>query len=224
VSPYDWAHLAQEDGRFSYTKDGAPASRTGIDVSDHQGAIDWEAVAADGIDFAMVRLGYRGSTEGNIYMDEEYEANLEGARSAGLLVGVYFFSQATNEAEAREEADFVIGNLDGASLDYPVAYDHEPMTGGGRANSLSGSQLTKNAQAFCQRIQEAGYTPLVYGNNADISKLDLGALGAYEVWFAEYGTSVPTGQFDFTMWQYTNNGSVDGIGTGVDMNIHFLEP
>ena len=225
VSPYDWKRLAYEDGRFSYTKEGVPASRIGIDVSDHQGIIDWEMVEADGIDFAMIRLGYRGFTEGNIYLDEQYEANLKEARSAGILVGVYFFSQAINEKEAREEADFVIKNLEGVKLDYPIVYDHEPVTDAqGRANKLSNRQLTRNAQAFCERIQEAGYTPMIYGNNADISRLDLKALGTYEFWFAEYDTSKPSGQFDFTMWQYTNNGSVAGIDTRVDMNIHFLAP
>jgi len=225
VSPYDWTRLVCTDGRYSYTKDGVPDSRTGVDVSDHQGVIDWEAVAADGIDFAIIRVGNRGYTEGSIYLDSQFTANLEGAKAAGILVGVYFFSQAVNEDEAREEADFVIENLDGATLDYPVVYDLEPVPDQhGRANFLSVSQATRNAQAFCERIQAAGYTPMIYGNKTDIARLDLKALGAYDIWFAEYGAPVPSGQFDFTMWQYTNSATVDGIGTDVDMNIHFLEP
>lgn len=223
VSPYTWSNLKNENGRFSYYKDGQLTSRTGIDVSAHQGAIDWGAVASDGVEFAMIRVGNRGYTEGNLYLDGRFYANLEGAKRAGLQVGVYFFSQAINESEAREEAAFVLDCLQGVRLDYPVVFDHELVSDSqARANDVSRDEMTKIAAVFCTRMQEAGYAPMVYGNKQDIARFDLKSLGQVDVWFAEYGAAVPSGQFDFTMWQYTNAGTVAGVSTSVDMNIHFL--
>jgi len=224
-SPYDWSRLIYTEGRYSYWKEGDLASRTGIDVSDHQGFIDWQAVADDRIDFVIVRLGNRGYTEGGLYLDDHFERNLEGARAAGLFVGVYFFSQAINEQEALEEADFVLNALHGRNLDYPVIYDFEPVNDSrGRANNLSPSQLTRNARVFCDRIEAEGYTAMIYGNKGDIGRLYLKALKEFDIWFAEYGVSRPSGQFDFIIWQYTSSASVNGVPTRVDMNIHFLEP
>jgi len=224
-SPYDWDCLVYEDGRFSYMKDWVPASLTGIDVSEHQGAIDWYAVATDGIDFAIIRLGNRGYTEGDTYLDSYFYANLEGARNAGLRVGVYFFSQAINEQEAIEEADIVIRALEGIPIDYPVFFDHEPIDSErGRANHLSDEQLTKNARAFCERIEAAGFVPMLYGNKKVIGRMDSELRDRYGVWFAEYDAMIPNAHFDFIIWQYSSSGSVAGINTRVDMNIHFLYP
>ncbi len=223
VSPYDFSGLTYENGRFAYAEDGEMRSRTGIDVSVHQGAIDWNAVAADGVDFAIIRIGNRGATEGIVYLDERYEANMQGAATAGIPVGVYFFSQAVSVEEAEEEADFVLAMLGGAELAYPVVYDHEPVAGiEGRADNLSRTQMTENARAFCSRISDAGYEPMLYGNKSDIAKYDLDELAGIDVWFAEYGAPVPSGQFDFSIWQYSNAGTVAGIETSVDLNLQFL--
>jgi len=223
ISPYDWENLSSENGRYTYWQDNAQVSRTGIDVSEHQGSIDWAAVADDGIDFVIIRIGNRGYTEGQISVDEQFEANLAGARSHGILVGVYFFSQAIDEEEALAEADFVLEQLDGVVLDYPVVYDFEPVSdAAGRANTLSSTQRTQNAQVFCERIEAGGYTPMLYGNKRDIGRYDLAALEGYDVWYAEYGVPSPKGRFDFTIWQYANNGTVAGISKPVDMNIHFI--
>lgn len=221
VSPYDWDALARDGaGRLTYSEGGAVASLAGIDVSEHQGAIDWEAVAADGIDFAMVRIGNRGATEGALYLDERAADNLAGARAAGIAVGAYFFSQAVSDDEAREEAAFVLEHLDGAPLDFPIAFDQEPVHGmEGRANALSREQLTRNARIFCEAMEAAGYTPMVYGNKQDVAKLDRSALADWEFWFAEYGAARPSAQFDFRMWQYANDGEVAGIATRVDLNL-----
>ncbi|MDR2196644.1 MAG: glycoside hydrolase family 25 protein [Coriobacteriales bacterium] len=222
-SPYDPQNLIEENGRFSYAQDGQVVSRTGIDVSAYQGSIDWEAVAADGIDFAILRLGHRGYTEGSIYLDERFEENLRGAEAAGVPVGVYFFSQAITEQEAIEEARFVLETLDGRELAYPVVYDFEPVSDvSGRANGLNARQLTKNASAFCTTIEEGGYPAMLYGNARDISHYYLDLLEGYDIWFAEYGTRFPTGKFDFTIWQYTNAGSVAGISGNVDMDLEFM--
>lgn len=224
-SPYDWSCLVYENERFSYMKDWVPASLAGIDVSEHQGAINWNAVAADGIDFAIIRLGHRGYTEGETYIDEEFYANVEGARNAGIRVGVYFFSQAINEREAIEEAEIVIRALEGIPLDYPVFYDFEPVDDErGRANRLSSEQLTRNTEAFCERIEAAGLVPVIYGNKKLIGRIDAELCDRYGVWFAEYDAMIPSAQFDFIIWQYSSSGKVAGIGTRVDMNIHFLYP
>lgn len=224
-SPYNWDNLSQQEGRYVYTKDRVKQSRSGIDVSEFQGIIDWTAVAYDSVEFAFIRVGNRGATEGDLYTDEHYWSNITGAQAVGVKTGVYFFSQAITEAEAVEEAEFVLAHLKGIKLDYPVVFDHEPVTEvEGRANKLSGEQISACAKAFCDVIERAGYDTMIYGNKQDIAKIDPSVLQAHEVWFAEYDAKKPTGQFDFTIWQYANNGNVSGISTPVDMNIHFLVP
>ena len=224
VSPYNWDNLSLENERFMYRKSGELVSRTGIDVSSHQGSINWSAVAKDGISFAFIRLGNRGFTEGQVYLDEYFEDNYRGATEAGLLVGVYFFSQAINQAEAEEEARFVLETLGGRTLNYPVVYDFEPVSDpNGRANRLSRHDLTSNALAFCESIEAGGYQAMIYGNAKDISQYYLDVLGKRQIWFAEYGASYPSGRFDFSIWQYTSSGRVAGIQTNVDINIQLEE-
>lgn len=225
VSPYNPQYMTHQDGRFAYSDTEGPdqyASSTGIDVSEHQGSIDWQAVAQDGIDFAYIRVGYRGYTEGGIQMDAYFEENYQNARDAGLQVGVYFFSQALTEEEAQEEARFVLDTLDGRPIDLCVAFDEEPAGGeGGRAAGLSSQQLQANAQAFCQVISDSGISPMVYGNVGDLSGVDWQSLGL-PMWLAQYNEPFPYSWFDVAMWQYTSSGSVAGIGTRVDMNLLFL--
>lgn len=224
-SPYTWENLVYDQGRFSYYKEDALVSRIGIDVSSYQKTIDWQAVAADGIDFAFIRLGYRGATEGQLYLDEYFYDNIKEAQAAGIPVGVYFFSQAIEKEEALEEAEFTLSHLAGIELDYPVVFDHEPVSGvDSRANNLSSEQLSACAKVFSEHIKRSGYDTMLYGNKSDIARYDSDLVAHCEVWFAEYDAPLPSGQFDFTIWQYTNRGSVAGISTYVDMNIHFLEP
>lgn len=223
TSTYNWDYLKEDDGRFSYIINGQLRSHTGIDVSEHQGYIDWNAVANDGISFAFIRVGNRGLTNGNISQDEYFEYNVGAADQAGVKVGAYFFSQARTEAEAREEADFVIERLRGCNITYPVAYDHERLADSpGRADDLSPEQMTKNAAAFCARIQEAGYTPMIYGSLKDLLRYNLPDLARYNIWLAQYNVKSPTFNQYFSIWQYTNTGSVAGIDGNVDMNIQFL--
>lgn len=231
VSPYDWENVtALENGFLSYTKDGRPASEVGVDVSEHDGVIDWAAVRDSGADFALVRAGYRGYGSGAIMHDTYFEANMRGAAEAGLKVGVYFFSQAVTPEEAREEARFVIDEIKrvGVEPTYPIVFDQEAITeDSARTDSLTDEQLTANALAFCKEIEAAGYQPMIYGNQHDLARLDLsGELADYDIWYAEYGVDQPTGEVDFTIWQHTASGTVGGIPTTegqVDMNIRFLE-
>ena len=222
VSPYNFDNLKSEQGRFSYYEDENLVSQTAVDVSDLQGKIDWERVSEDGIDFAMIRLGRRGYTEGNIYLDDYYYENVSGVQSEGMPFGVYFFSQAITEDEAIEEANFVIKHLSGSGISYPVVFDHEPVeSADGRANNLSKNELTHITKAFCQKIEDAGYTPMIYGNAFDMERLNLNDLKGIDVWYAEYESSQPTGQFDFAMWQYSSTANVSGINTQADLSILF---
>ena len=222
VSPYNFDNLKNEQGRFSYYEDGNLVSQTAVDVSDLQGKIDWERVSEDGIDFAMIRLGRRGYTEGNIYLDNYYYENVSGVQSEGMPFGVYFFSQVITEDEAIEEANFVIKHLSGSGISYPVVFDHEPVeSADGRANNLSKNELTHITKAFCQKIEDAGYTPMIYGNAFDMERLNLNDLKGIDVWYAEYESSQPTGQFDFAMWQYSSTANVSGINTQADLSILF---
>ena len=222
VSPYNFDNLKNEQERFSYYEDGNLVSQTAVDVSDLQGKIDWERVSEDGIDFAMIRLGRRGYTEGNIYLDNYYYENVSGVQSEGMPFGVYFFSQAITEDEAIEEANFVIKHLSGSGISYPVVFDHEPVeSADGRANNLSKNELTHITKAFCQKIEDAGYTPMIYGNAFDMERLNLNDLKGIDVWYAEYESSQPPGQFDFAMWQYSSTANVSGINTQADLSILF---
>lgn len=222
VSPYNFDNLKNEQGRFSYYEEENLVSQTAVDVSDLQGKIDWERVSEDGIDFAMIRLGRRGYTEGNIYLDNYYYENVSGVQSEGMPFGVYFFSQAITEDEAIEEANFVIKHLSGSGISYPVVFDHEPVeSADGRANNLSKNELTHITKAFCQKIEDAGYTPMIYGNAFDMERLNLNDLKGIDVWYAEYESSQPTGQFDFAMWQYSSTANVSGINTQADLSILF---
>lgn len=225
VSPYDFSGLVFDvDGRPTYSESGVLKSQLGVDVSEYQGEIDWDAVAADGISFAMVRLGSRGYTEGILRTDSYYEYNLDGAAAAGLQVGAYYYSQATSVAEAIEEADLVIELLDGRALDLPIAFDHEQNPDpASRSNTVDSETLTQAALAFCQRIEAAGYKSMIYGNASDISRFNLDEMGGRLVWYAEYGSAQPNGQFDFCLWQYDSEGIVDGIDAAVDMNLRFTD-
>ena len=222
ISPYDWTKLDRSDGRYAYIEADQVKSRLGIDVSENQQEIDWQAVADDGIQFAMIRLGYRGATEGDLYLDGYYQDYLAGAKEAGIDRGIYFFSQAQTVEEAVEEADFVLENLKGEKLEYPIAFDSEEAVLGleePRTSGLDDNTMTAIAEAFCNRVEAAGYRSLVYGNYADLSRFHYASMEDHDLWWAEYDAPVPTAQIDIIMWQYSNSGQVAGISTAVDMDI-----
>ena len=221
LNPYDRAGFSlDEKGRVTYERDGIQA-KTGVDVSTYQQEIDWEAVAGDGIDFAILRLGYRGYTEGGLFPDQTFAQNLQGALDAGLEVGVYFFSQAITPEEAEEEADYILEALGGRKITYPVAFDWEPITPGenARTDGLDGAALTRCAVAFCKRVEKAGLRPAVYFNQTQAYlRYDLRELADYDLWLAEYGVR-PDFYYRFDLWQYTHTGRVAGIEGDVDLNL-----
>lgn len=224
ANPYNPAGFSTENGRITYSENGQAKSQLGVDVSEHQGSIDWKAVAADGIRFAFVRVGARGYTAGNIAADACFSQNVDGAAVAGLDVGVYFFSQATTPEEARAEADFILQQLAGRYIALPVVFDHETVENpNARANNLGSDTLTACTKAFCERMEEGGYGTAVYGNAGDLARLSLSDLSGRPLWLAEYRTPYPTAQLDFAFWQYTDAGSVAGIEGPVDLNLRFID-
>lgn len=224
VSPYDFTGLDSQGDRMTYSENGVQKSQVGIDVSELQGSVNWQAVKNDGISFAFLRAGYRGTTEGGLFTDSMFEENFSEATAAGLQVGAYFYSQATSVEEAQQEAELVLSLLGGRNLDLPIVFDHEQdTTTNARGNSIDRDTLTAAAKAFCERIEAAGYASMIYGNKVDIARLNLNELDGRLVWFAEYNAAQPSGQFDFALWQYTNNGTVSGISTPVDLNLRFTD-
>ena len=197
-------------------------SRFGIDVSKWNGDIDWDKVKADGVEFVMIRCGYRGTTMGSLIEDPNFLVNIRGAKAAGLDVGVYFFTQAINEVEAVEEASMVIALCEGYELDYPVMIDSEGAGGNGRADSLDVETRTKVCKAFCETIENAGYQAGVYASRSWYNaNLEVNKLEKYRIWLAEYrSTPLYSGYYD--MWQYTSKGKVDGIEGNVDLNISYI--
>lgn len=224
AAPYD-KNLFVLDGDTMYYNDPAYDTAIGIDVSAYQGDIDWEEVADSGIEFAFIRLGFRGyGTEGTLNVDQKFQQNLEGAKEAGIKVGVYFFSQAITVEEAEEEALFVLENLAGAELDYPVVFDWETISGArARTDGMDGDLLTDCAIAFCDLVDWAGYTPMIYyGLHLGYEMYDLNRLTDHDVWYPQYGVKKPSMYYNYRIWQYTDRGTVPGIGTRVDMNLAFI--
>lgn len=221
---YDLNKLVQNGKYFQYKEAEVVTSKTGIDVSYHQREIDWEKVAADGIDFVMIRVGYRGYETGNVTIDSSFEQYINGASAAGLDVGVYFYSQALNADEAKEEADAVIKAVSGYKLTYPVVFDWE-ISGEktARTADVSVNDVTDAAVTFCDTVAEAGYIPMIYSvKKCALMKMDLTRLAGYHFWFAEYKDE-PTYPYDFQMWQYASDGYVDGVNGEVDLNISFVD-
>lgn len=196
----------------------------GIDVSYYQGDIDWEKVRAAGIEFVIIRVGYRGYEGGIIQADSRFEEYIDGATAAGLDAGVYFFSQAVNEAEAVEEAEFVLDMISGKKITYPVVYDWENIgTDPARTDEVSAEMLNACAKSFCDRIRDAGYTPMIYSNKRQAYlKYDLRELSDYDFWLAEFNEFAEY-YYKFDIWQYTYEATVDGIETNVDLNICFKD-
>lgn len=222
VNAYDAGDFSiGPNGWNAYEKDGKRAA-VGIDVSFYQGEIDWQQVAASGVEFAMIRLGYRGYSKGALQMDSKFEENIQGALDAGLEVGVYFFSQAVNTWEAEEEADFVLQAIEPYPVTCPVVFDWEFISGEEvRTAGLEGAALTRCAGVFCDMVQAEGYQPMIYFNQ-DLGYLyyDLSALKQYPFWLAQYAET-PGFYYHFDMWQYSHTGQVPGIEGNVDLNLFF---
>ncbi len=220
----DWTSMMIDSrGRIYYYPNRVVRSRFGIDVSGWSGDIDWAAVAADGVEFAIIRVGYRGYADGIMYTDDRYETNLNQARDAGIKVGAYYYSAAINEDEAREEAWRSMELLNGFQLDYPLAFDQEIVTDDyDRTEWLTDEEYTANARAFCEEVAAGGYQPMIYGAENYLERLYLEELADYPLWYAQYGVLQPTSDYSFMIWQYADEGDVAGVPERVDLNLEFF--
>ncbi len=216
LTPMDFAY----DGQY-LTCLSVP-SVLGIDVSTHQKQIDWELVKASGVEFVMIRVGYRGTDLGGIYEDEWAQRYYEEARAAGLQVGGYFFSQAVSAAEAEEEAEFALQVTAGWEMDMPLAYDWEYVSEESRTAYVDDQTLIDCTKAFCRRVAEGGREPMVYFNpNQSRKEMYLQELKDYGFWLAMYSMEMNY-PYKVDMWQYTADGLVPGVVGPVDINLYFL--
>ena len=219
-SPYTPEDFQQGDAFLSCSVGSVVV---GIDVSSHQKQIDWQAVKDAGVQYAFIRLGYRGYEQGTLNADSFAAQNLKGAKDAGILVGAYFFSQAVSVEEARAEAFFAMGILDGIQLDLPLVYDWEYINETARTANVDRQTLTECTLAFCQTVEKAGYDAMIYFNSSQgRDMLELEKLEMYPWWLAKYDLEA-----DFLcrvdLWQYTNTGSVPGIQGNVDIDLMFTD-
>ncbi|MCF0151306.1 MAG: hypothetical protein HUJ80_07860 [Firmicutes bacterium] len=226
-SDYDFSNLVNVGTKkvkeLEYVVDGETVSLKGIDVSAYQGDIEWDKVAASGVEFVFIRLGYRGYSSGKLVLDEKFLQNAQGAAENGIGVGVYFVTQAITEEEALEEAEFVLENIQGLDITWPIALDmEEAASAEARTTLLTSTQRTDHAIAFCERIKEAGHTPMLYTHiRWYLEEVQLERLTAYDKWFAQYFNQ-PFFPYAFQIWQYSSSGSIDGIKGNVDYNISFV--
>ncbi len=222
VSGVEQDEFVRDGERIRYT--GASyATRWGVDVSNYQGSIDWQALKAQGIEFAYLRLGLRGYGEqGTLYTDRSFARYYEGAKAAGIDVGVYFFSQAVTVREAADEALFALELLDGRALDLPVYYDWEPVSADdSRTAGYDGRYLTAGAAAFCNIIEQGGYTSGVYLNRQQgYYRYDLRSLTGRSLWVADYA-DYPDFYYAYDVWQYEHQARLDGVSEIVDLNLEF---
>ncbi len=215
--------FSSNGGRIEYTGSDYDVLR-GVDVSEHQLDIDWKQVAASGVDYAYIRVGWRGYTEGGLFEDAYFERNIQGALNAGLHVGVYMFSQAVTVQEAIEEADFVLERIGKYNVTLPVVFDWEKIEAAeARSHGLTMELRTDCARAFCETVKSAGYVPCVYFNrNLGYYGYDLTRLTDYEFWFSLPESGFPNFYYACDMWQYSFTETVPGIAEPTDMNLWFI--
>ena len=215
--------FALKNGVLCYLGDDYTTLR-GVDVSEHQYEVDWAQVARANVDFAFIRVGRRGYSEGGLFEDPYFKRNIEGALANGLQVGVYFFSQAVNVQEAIEEARFVIDRLRGYRVTLPVVFDWEKVEGveDARTSEWTSSTLSDCAVAFCETVKRAGYTPGLYFNrHLGYYGFDLTRMQDYELWFALPEMGYPSFYYAVDIWQYSFTESIPGIAGEADMNLIF---
>ena len=210
------------DGIMEYSVDGQVLSYKGIDVSSYQGDIDWASVAADGVDFAIIRTTLRGYGTGRLVEDETFEDNIQGAMAAGIHVGAYVFSQAINEEEVIEEAQSAIDKLSPYVTGVPIVIDVERISGGdGRMDDLTPAERTDLILKFCEVVSNAGYKPYIYYNTEmSILYVDIARLEGIPKWYASYSSDFFY-PYDIDILQYSATGRVAGISGDVDMDICF---
>lgn len=222
VSNFQTSEFAADGSYIDYTGSAYTALR-GIDVSEHQGEIDWQSVKNDGVQFAMIRVGYRGYKQGGLATDACFQKNMEGALNAGIRVGVYFFSQAVNVDEGKQEAEYLLEQIKGYDVTLPVFFDWERVANVGetRVDSADGTAITEACLAFCQTVKAAGYEAGVYFyRSLGYYEYELDKLADLLFWVGAPGQS-PDFYYQHTIWQYSAAGTVSGISKATDMDLYF---
>lgn len=223
---YDFKNLSESANLRKYTDNGKKISRVGVDISKHNGQVNFNSIKAAGVDFVMLRIGARGYSTGQLSLDDNFVENMEAAIEAGLDIGIYFYSQAISQDEVMQEANFVIQNLEPyrAHITYPVAFDMENVANDkARIDGLSRDDKTAIAATFLGGMQTAGYIPMVYGNKEWLIKnIDLAKLQDYDVWLAQE-QDIPDYPYQFAMWQYTTTGVLNGVTGDASLNLCFVD-
>lgn len=221
---YDFSKLTYQKPFMNYYEDGKLVSKCGVDISANQGDVDFDKLKSAGCDFVMLKAGARGYSSGNLVSDEYFRDNLKAAKKAGLDIGVYFCSQAVTKSEAREEADEVIDAISGSSVKYPVVFVMENVIGDmARIEALDMTDRTQIAKAFMDRVEDAGYKPMIYGDKEWLlTMVDMEDLQDYDVWFAQ-DSEEPEYPYEFGMWQYDTGASIKGISGDATMIMSFKD-
>ena len=222
---YDFTNLEEKAGLRRYMENGKKISYVGVDLSKQNGDVNFNSMKAAGVDYVMIRLGGRGYSTGQISLDENFKKNIEGAAAAGLDIGVYFYSQAISQEEAIQEVNLVIQNLEPyrANVKYPIAFDMEFVANDtARIDSLTKDEKTNIATSFLESVKAAGYVPMIYGDKEWLIKeIDLARLQSYDVWLVQE-QELPDYPYQFTMWQYSTEGVVNGVSGDANLNISFV--
>ena len=221
---YDFTKLVYQNPIMRYYVDGKSASWFGVNLTSAQGDVDFNKLKNAGCDYVMIRVGSRGYSSGEIVMDSNYEKYLEGAKNAGLGIGVYFYSQAVNKDEIIDEVDALLAAIEKYPINYPVVFDMESVKDDmARTDALSVTDRTMLANLFLSEVEDAGYKPMLYGNKEWlVTKLNLDSLSEYDVWLSQEGDA-PDYPYQFSMWQYTKAGSVKGVDGDVRLSISFKD-
>lgn len=221
---YDFTKLVCQSDIMKYYEDGRQVSFTGVKLSKHHEYVDFNKMKKDGVDFGMLRVGARGYGSGQLLLDEYFVDNIKRANDAGLKIGVYFYSQAVTQDEVIEEANLVLQSIQDYTITYPVVFDMEYVENDtARVEQLSRDEKTAITKTFLRMMKKEGYSAAVYGNKEWLMKrIDLAQLTDYDVWLSQ-AKDVPDYPYRFTMWEYTKNGSVDGVAGNVDMTISFID-
>ena len=223
-NPYDADAFSYDENGFLIYDDARYTCRVGVDVSKYQGTVDWSAVKESGVDFAILRLGYRGYKNGKLVMDPAFYTNLQGCLDNDIEVGVYFFSQALNYDEGVEEAKYVISALRNYNITYPVVFDWEPYDASvnARTKNITDEQLTQAALGFLETVDNAGWKAMLYGNLTYFYRhFDMSQVGTYPLWLALYSKTYSF-YYACDIWQYSSTGSLPGVKGEVDLNIQFI--
>lgn len=216
-------NLINENGMLTY-KESKRESVKGVDLSKYNGTVDFTKLKDAGVGFAMLRLGSRGYGSGKITLDEKFVEYAQNAQVVGIPIGAYFYSQAVNETEAVEEANYIVGAISGFNVRYPVAIDIERVSGDvARTDKLTNNDRTAVVKLFCDTVKGYGYKPIIYASSEMlVGGLNIEELQDYDVWLAD--EKIPTDYpYRFGMWQYNTKGHIDGITGDIDLNISFID-